>query len=249
MIDCLLSFYLTETVPEYRKLRRQHKSSLDIAEYQSPEKISRFHALVHELQMASTLANPTLFHIFLNTLAVEGRLLRHYTQNVDCIEQRLPQLSMRSIQLHDRIDQVRCYQCGWCGPSAEGQLSRSDLPECIQCLGYADERQRLGKRRTRVGTLRPNVVLHGEECHNGDEIGKIASHDLKTPPDIVLVVGTKLQVPGAKRLTRELCRATMQKGGTTMWLNKVGPPSSFKHLFDFIILEDCEAFASSCLAA
>ena len=244
---CLALSFAEVVVPEYHKLRKDHKSSLDISEYQTSESTARFHGLISELQSASASAKPTLFHALLNTLAVEGRLLRHYTQNVDCLEQRLPQLSTRSAQLHGRIDQTRCQLCGWCGPSFA--LTGSEVPECDECMKRADDRERSGKRRIGVGKLRPNIVLHGEETYDGDIISEIASHDLLAVSDVVVVVGTRLQVAGARKLVMELCRATRHGGGTTVWLSKTGPPVSMKTFFDIVLLGDCEAFALRCVEA
>ena len=87
------------------------------------------------------------------------------------------------------------------------------------------------------------MVLRGEETHNGDAIGEIASYDLTVVPDAVLVVRTRLQVPEAKRLAIELCRAVRYRGGMTLWLSKKAPPSGLKTEFDVVLLGDYIDFA------
>ncbi len=65
----------------------------------------------------------------------------------------------------------------------------------------------MGKRYLGIGRLRPNIVLYGEENPNGSAIRKITERDLRTGLDIVIIVGTGLKVPGARRLVREFCRS------------------------------------------
>lgn len=69
----------------------------------------------------------------MDRLAQHGRLLRHYTQNVDCIEQQLPALDMTTVQLHGRIDQALCHQCGWKGPFVPSWFVGPELPSCSHC--------------------------------------------------------------------------------------------------------------------
>jgi len=55
--------------------------------------------------------------------------------------------------------------------------------------------------------LRPDVVLYGEEHRDGERVGEITRRDLMgVRPDLLLVVGTSLKVPGTKRLVRELAK-------------------------------------------
>ena len=42
-----------------------------------------------------------------------------------------------------------------------------------QYMEVAKDRKRSGKPRLGVGVFRPNMVLYGEKCHKGEEIGKI----------------------------------------------------------------------------
>ena len=79
----------------------------------------------------------------------------------------------------------------------------------------AIDREKVGIQRRRVGRLRPNVVLFGEQDPDGDAIGRITERDLRKGPDVVLVVGTGLKVPGARRFVKELsCAAKRQDGST-----------------------------------
>ena len=194
-------------VPDFQIIRKSARISFNISVYNSPVDTDRFHTMVRDMRRLSTQAEPTSFHCFLKGLAHNGRLLRHYTQNINCIEYRLPNLWGKTVQLHGRIDEVLCQYCGWNGPLVSDRFHGSDLPDCDRCRGVTLERERMGKRRLGIGRLRPNVVLDGEESPIGHEIGKMTEQDLKRGLEVVFVVGTGLKVPGARRLVIELCRA------------------------------------------
>ena len=200
--------------------------------------------MVCNLSRLSSQAKPTAFHRFLDGLASNGRLLRHYTQNIDGIEHRLPNLGERTAQLHGRIDEAMCQYCGWNTPFVPDWFRGSDLPDCTRCQDAALDRERMGKRRRGIGRLRPNIVLYGENNPNSDIIGGLAEQDLKARPDAVFVVGTALKVPGARRLGRELCRAVKARGGVTVWINKDAPTSGLNLPMDFILQGDCDEVAS-----
>jgi len=102
----------------------------------------------------------------------------------------------------------------------------------------------MGKRHRGIGRLRPNVVLYGEENPNGDTIGKIAERDLRTGPDMVIVVGTGLKVPGARRLVKEFCRSVKSRGGLAVWINKDPFPSGLKGCFGSTFQRDCDDVVS-----
>ena len=121
-----------------------------------------------------------------------------------------------------------------------GSFCGPHLPGCQRCEDVALERERMGKRHRGIGRLRPNVVLYGKENPNGDMIGKIAERDLRTGPDMVIVVGTGLKVPGARRLIREFCRSVKSRGGLAIWINKHPVPSGLKGYFDFTFQRDCD---------
>ena len=104
----------------------------------------------------------------------------------------------------------------------------------------SEEREANGKRASGVGRLRPNIVLYGEENPHGLDIRKVAEADLRKRPDLVLVVGTRLKVPGASTLVRELCSTAQKNGGLAVWVNKEPPRSSVMKFFNLIVLEDCD---------
>lgn len=54
-------------------------------------------------------------------------------------------------------------------------------------------------------------------------------------PDITMVVGTSLEIPGAKRLVREFCRGVQGKGGLAVWIKKEPIPSGLERFFNLAL--------------
>lgn len=169
-----------EIVRDFRTTQNSGQASLDISAYDSPEATARLHDSVRALSGYSAQAKPTQFHCFLDRLAQSGRLLRHFTQNIDCIERNLSCLWEKTVQLHGRIDQAKCHLCSWNGALVPQWFCGPGLQSCPRCEQVAIDREQAGKRRRIVGGLRPNVVLYGEENPAGNTIGKIAERDLRT---------------------------------------------------------------------
>lgn len=226
-------------------MRRSGSNPFDASVYSSPEATAAFHDIIRELSQRSSVAKPTPFHQFLDRLARSGHLLRHYTQNIDFIERYMFDLRQKTVQLHGRIDEAICQYCNWSGPLLPDQFIGPDAPTCPKCEGVAFERVRNGKRRSGVGCIRPNILLYGEDNRDSVKTGRIAAKDLRKAPDMLIVTGTSLKVPGAKRLVKEFCRATKACGGTTVWINTEAAPSGLNTAFDFVIRATCDNAASS----
>ena len=160
-------------------------------------------------------AGPNAAHEALARLERQGRLELLLTQNVDGLHQAAG--SMRVIDLHGRVDRVRCVDCetlvsreelkaellrcnsAWSGleglPAPDGDadlpgLSFSEfvVPSCLRC----------------GGVLKPDVVLFGESVPRGrvDE----AMQRLERA-DAVLVVGSSLMVYSGYRFVQAAAQA------------------------------------------
>jgi NAD-dependent histone deacetylase SIR2 len=91
------------------------------------------------------------------------------------------------------------------------------------------------------------MLLYEEENPNNTEFGAISLRDLRKGPDTVIITGTSLKIPGARKLAREFCRAAkIRKGGVTIWINKELPSldKDFESLLNYMICGDCDAAAS-----
>lgn len=82
--------------------------------------------------------------------------------------------------------------------------------------GVAFERIRNGKRRSGVGYIRPKILLYREDNRDSVKTGRIAAKDLQKAPDILIIAGTSLRVPGAKRLEKKFSRTTKACGEITI---------------------------------
>ena len=88
------------------------------------------------------------------------------------------------------------------------------------------------------------MVLSSEENSNSDAIGKVAERDLRTGPDIVIVVGTGLKVPGLRRLVKESCRSVKSRGWLAVWINKDPAPPGLQGYLGTTFQRDCEDVVS-----
>jgi NAD-dependent SIR2 family protein deacetylase len=176
-------------------------------------------------------------------LANEHRLLRHYTVNIDCLEQSLPRLEASTVRLHGRVDQLRCTQCDQTSQFEPPPFPGAGLRSCSTCLERSDERISKGRRKLRIGLLRPNVLLYDEPDSDGDTIQESLQDDVEECPDLVLVAGMNPASENIRSLVRNLRDAARSVGGKTFWISKEEPSSKLKPLFDNVYQGDCDAIA------
>lgn len=215
--------------------------------------------MVRDLSSLTKEAKPTAFHHMLATLAHEGRLMRLYSQNVDCLDTSLKPLATTiplepkgpwpvTIQLHGGIDKMQCTKCNEIRNFDGSLFEGSEAPLCKECKETDLVRtQHAGKRSHGIGRLRPRMVLYNEYNPDQDSIGKVCEADLRRVPDAVIVVGTSLKIPGLKRIVRELCQATRAKrDGFTAWVNLDPSPQTpdMKGLWDLEVRGKCDDIAS-----
>jgi NAD-dependent histone deacetylase SIR2 len=222
-------------------MRESKRTSFDRSLYASSEETTLFYSTVCKMFEHQQLCKPTPFHRFLDELAIDRRLLRHFTQNIDCIDQKLRHLNARTIRLHGQVDQMRCHVCGGVSIFEPRLFSGSLSPDCQKCVERNQARGLNGKRLWRTGKLKPDVVLYGDPNPNDESIFEAIDNDLEICPDLIVVVGTTLKVPGTLQILKDFCRATRSKGGATIWISKKEPPSKSRGLFDYILQGDCDA--------
>ncbi|KAJ6259129.1 hypothetical protein Dda_6026 [Drechslerella dactyloides] len=239
------------------KLKASGKQLFDASVYKDDKSTSDFHDMVRNLHAMSNDAQPTVFHHLLASLAASNRLLRLYTQNVDCIETSLPPLATKTplnnkgpwpktVQLHGGLDTMTCSKCRAIKDFQPEIFVGPKPPDCKDCVDWEAARGASGKRSQGVGKLRPRIVLYNEHNPDEDAIGAVSTADLKARPDCLIVVGTSLKIPGVQRLVRELCASIRDfRGGKTVWINRDDPPATgqLKGLFDLIMKGDCENLA------
>ncbi|KAL9103050.1 MAG: hypothetical protein Q9163_001880 [Psora crenata] len=152
------------------------------------------------------------------------------------------------VQLHGNLESLRCTlclkTCRWDEVLHSPRFFSGRAPMCQSCLATDQSRVDRGKRGTKVGTLRPNVVLYGEEHPSAETIGGISSYDLSMSPDLLLILGTSLHVHGLKFLVREFAKSVHARAGgkgKVVFVNLSKPAESvWKDIIDFWVSMDCD---------
>ena len=160
-------------------------------------------------------ATPNRAHLALAQLERCGRVEQVVTQNVDRLHQRAG--SAKVIDLHGRLDEVRCMSCDWRQPREAFQqvLTASnpgwqDLPARIAPDGDADL-EGMDFAAFVVppcpccgGIVKPDVVFFGESVPRGRV--EAASRALQAA-DAMLVVGSSLMVYSGYRFVQAAASA------------------------------------------
>ena len=155
-------------------------------------------------------ASPNAAHIALARAQSSGWISRLVTQNVDGLHERAG--SREVIDLHGRIDQVVCLQCGERYPRAQVQRRLADAnPEWagisaeVAPDGDADlegrdfSRFRVPRCEACGGMLKPDVVFFGE---NVPRLRYEEARSALASSDALLVVGSSLMVYSGYRFAR-----------------------------------------------
>ncbi|KAH6610449.1 nad-dependent histone deacetylase sir2 [Trichoderma cornu-damae] len=239
-------------------LKGSGKHLFDASVYRHDSSTQSFHTMVREMDEMSKKANPTAFHRLLASLAQEGRLMRLYSQNIDCLDANMEPLATEiplplkapwpaTIQLHGGLQKMVCSKCGHLEPFNGELFDGPEAPLCEACK--VDDQVRTahaGKRSHGIGRLRPRFVLYNEYNPDEEAIGNVSSADLKARPDCVIVVGTTLKVPGTRRLVKEMCQvARGRRDGLTIWINTDAEPKDalFKDCWDLVVRSPCDKVA------
>lgn len=180
---------------------------MHISSYASNEQTKTLHKTIQEIMLKAEEALPTAFHNWLEKLARDGRLVRHYMQKFDCL---------------GRGDQFICQSCSFICPMRLDEIPGHDLPGCPECKKRSLARSEQGRRSLAIGRLRPHVLLYGEDHPNERFIQDTMRRDLQREPDALIVVGTRLTVPGAKRMANVISGRVKRRGGTNFWISREG---------------------------
>ncbi|RPA71254.1 DHS-like NAD/FAD-binding domain-containing protein, partial [Ascobolus immersus RN42] len=225
---------------------------------------SIFYTFIAELRNeVLKVKDTTCTHKFIRTLSDTGRLQRCYTQNIDGLEEReglTTDLSLGKgkrrtcaakkvvVQLHGHLRNLRCELCNASHPYDEENaeaLSAGMAPACPTCQGKLEERESAGKRTTRIGALRPSIVLYGEENPDAEMIGKVTQADLSAKPDLMIIAGTSLKVHGLKRIVKSFAASIHAKGGKVIYVNNTPAANSvWKDVIDYHVEMDCDRFVA-----
>lgn len=135
-----------------------------------------FYTLAHELYPGRY--RPTVTHSFISLLHKKGKLLRLFTQNIDCLEREAGVPDDIIIEAHGSFATQRCIECKVPYPDERMKevVMAKEVPRCIT--------------KTCDGLVKPDIVFFGEALPE-------AFHRNRGVPamaDLAIVMGTSLSV-------------------------------------------------------
>jgi NAD-dependent SIR2 family protein deacetylase len=181
-------------------------------------------------------AEPNGTHHALQRLEARGQVDLLVTQNVDGLHQRAGQ--RRVVDLHGRLDQVRCLGCAWRQPRGDFQhelerlnpdwsgLTAAEAPDGDADLEAARFDDFLVPPCPACGgVLKPDVVFFGENVPR--ERVTLAAQALEAA-DAVLVVGSSLMVFSGYRFVHAAARAGKPVAAVNLGRTRADPLLSQK---------------------
>jgi NAD-dependent histone deacetylase SIR2 len=135
-----------------------------------------FYTLAHELYPGKY--RPTITHSFIYLLHKKGLLLKHFTQNIDCLDREAGVPGDKVIEAHGSFATQRCIDCKTEYPDDKMRehVAEKKIPHCI--------REECG------GLVKPDIVFFGEALPTEFFMNR----GLVSEADLVIVLGTSLTV-------------------------------------------------------
>ena len=138
---------------------------------QNPEP---FYTLAHELYPGKY--RPTITHSFIRLLHDKGLLLKHFTQNIDCLDREAGVPGDKIVEAHGSFARQSCIECSM--PYPEKELRRhvheKTIPRCENCKGL----------------VKPEIVFFGEQLPADFFKNRMLPYE----SDLIIVMGTSLTV-------------------------------------------------------
>ncbi|KAJ6135921.1 SIR2 family histone deacetylase [Penicillium capsulatum] len=171
-----------------------------------------FYALAHELYPGRF--RPTIAHSFIRLLYEKGMLLKHFTQNIDCLERQAGMI----VEAHGSFATQRCIDCRQPFPGDEMHkiVANCEVPRCGECSGL----------------VKPDIVFFGEALPSAF----FENRSLPAEADLCIVMGTSLSVQPFASLP-SMCSDGVPR--VLINLQRVGGLGSRPD--DVLILGDCDA--------
>jgi len=228
-------------------MKKSRGTSFDRTVYYHKEAQAKYMSTVSSMlnDLHLGVLKPTLFHKSLEKLARGGQMLQHYTQNIDCIEQLLPDLEAKTTRLHGQVDQMRCSTCSTVFKVQARSFDAKFVQDCSRCVESSQLQVSKGRRPPRVGKLWPNIALKDDPHPDDTKVCQAYNNDRMILPDLVLVVGTRLTAEGTRSFVRDYHQATRSNSGLMVWVNTQKPTANIQRFFDHMLQSDCDALTWS----
>jgi NAD+-dependent protein deacetylase SIR2 len=176
-----------------------------------------FYTLAHELYPGRY--RPTITHSFISLLHKKGKLLKLFTQNIDCLEREAGVPGERIVEAHGSFATQRCIDCKTAYPDElmRQSVQKKEVPRCIQedCKGL----------------VKPDIVFFGEALPESFHL----SRSLPAAADLAIIMGTSLTVQPFASLPSFVSEDTPR---VLINLERVGGLGSRPD--DVLVLGDCD---------
>jgi len=167
-------------------------------------------------------AKPTKSHQGLVTLARQGRLLRHYTMNIDGLHSEVgprwdPALNPTglNVEMHGNVTEAVCEECAAVYPMA-GAASRSfRARRAMICTAM----------RSCRGELRPRIMFYNDDDESLiiEDFDELLEKDLESA-DLILWIGISFEQSASVEHFRRVRRLATKTTGTSGTMNVVINP-------------------------
>lgn len=177
-----------------------------------------FYTLAHELYPGRY--HPTITHSFISLLHKKGKLLKLFTQNIDCLEREAGVPNEMIIEAHGSFASQHCIDCKTAFPNdlMKEAITTKQVPHCI--------------RPSCGGLVKPDIVFFGEALPESFH----RNRGLPAVADLAIVMGTSLTVQPFASLPSFVGEDTPR---VLINLERVGGLGSRAN--DVLILGDCDA--------
>ncbi|RHZ71151.1 hypothetical protein CDV55_107486 [Aspergillus turcosus] len=171
-------------IPDFRSPDTGLYSNLAFLDLEEPEDVFNinffrenprpFYALAREL--APGRYRPTIAHSFVKLLHDKGMLLKHFTQNIDCLERLAGVPGEKIVEAHGSFASQHCIDCkaAYPEPQMKEHIAKGEVPHCPHCNGF----------------VKPDIVFFGEALP--EEF--FSNRSLPEEADLCIVMGTSLSV-------------------------------------------------------
>ncbi|KAJ5894474.1 NAD-dependent protein deacetylase hst2-1 [Penicillium taxi] len=213
-------------IPDFRSPDTGLYANLEFLDLEEPEDVfdieffrenpKPFYALARELYPGRY--RPTVAHAFIKLLHDKKMLLKHFTQNIDCLERQAGVPGEYIIEAHGSFATQRCIDCKETYPDADMHeaVENGTVPHCPYCDGL----------------VKPDIVFFGEALP--DEFH--ANNWMPAQADLCIVMGTSLSVQPFASLP-----SIVRDGIPRVLINMERVGGLGSRADDVLILGDCDS--------
>lgn len=157
-------------------------------------------------------------HSFISLLHKKGKLLKLFTQNIDCLEREAGVPADKIVEAHGSFATQRCIECHteYPGDRMREIINKKEVPHCVSCNGL----------------VKPDIVFFGEALPEAFH----RNRSLPARADLAIIMGTSLTVQPFASLP-----SFVGEGTPRVLINLERAGSLGSRPDDVLLLEDCDA--------